>query len=148
MSAVGARVVKIARNWVGTPYRHQATCRGAGCDCLGLLRGIWRELHGSEPQAVPPYSRDWAEPEGREALLEAATTWLTPAASADAAPGDVIVFRMRDGAIAKHVGVQAMTGAEATFIHAYERHGVVESPLSDPWARRIAGRYRFAEEIG
>ncbi|MDG1118150.1 MAG: peptidase, partial [Flavimaricola sp.] len=31
-----ADVVATARGWIGTPYLHQASCRGAGCDCLGL----------------------------------------------------------------------------------------------------------------
>ena len=47
-------VVKAARAWLGTPYRHQASTLGAGCDCLGLLRGVWRALYGDEPVAVPP----------------------------------------------------------------------------------------------
>ena len=32
-----SRVVATARAWIGTPYVHQASVRGAGCDCLGLL---------------------------------------------------------------------------------------------------------------
>ena len=47
-----------ARRWIGTPYRHQASCLGAGCDCLGLVRGIWRSLYRDEPQTVPAYQRD------------------------------------------------------------------------------------------
>jgi len=139
-------IVSLARAWIGTPYRHQATCRRAGCDCLGLLRGIWRELHGTEPQAIPAYSRDWAEPQGHEALLAAAERWLRPKAAGAEAPGDVLVFRMRERSIAKHVGIQALTGEAASFVHAYERHGVLESPLSEPWRRRIAARFTFPEE--
>ena len=37
-----ARVVAEARMWIGTPYVHQASALGAGCDCLGLVRGVWR----------------------------------------------------------------------------------------------------------
>ena len=48
----GEAVVERARAWIGTPYRHQASCRGAGTDCLGLLRGLWREMLGPEPEAV------------------------------------------------------------------------------------------------
>ncbi|MFD0934795.1 peptidase P60, partial [Methylobacterium trifolii] len=40
----GADVVAQARLWLGTPYRHQASLAGVGCDCLGLLRGVWRGL--------------------------------------------------------------------------------------------------------
>jgi len=51
-------VVSVARDWVGTPYVHQSSVRGAGTDCLGLLRGVWRKVLGGEPEAVPAYSMD------------------------------------------------------------------------------------------
>ena len=47
-------IVEAARAWLGTPYHHQASLRGVGCDCLGLVRGVWRELYGPEPEAAPP----------------------------------------------------------------------------------------------
>ncbi len=139
--------VSIARRWIGTPYRHQATCEGAGCDCLGLLRGIWREMYGAEPELVPPYSRELTEPLGSEILLAAAMRWLQPKPVAAAAAGDVLVFRLRQGSMAKHLGIQSGTGTRPAFIHAYDRHGVIESPLSQPWQRRIAARFAFPEEI-
>ena len=43
-----------ARSWIGTPYQHQASAKGAGCDCLGLVRGVWRALWGDEPEIAPP----------------------------------------------------------------------------------------------
>lgn len=141
-----ADVVSAARGWIGTPYVHQQSRRGAGCDCLGLLRGIWRELNGSEPEPVPAYSRDWSEPQGEERLWQAAARHLVAKDLSDAAVGDVILFRMRDGSIAKHLGVQARTGTAASFVHAYSGHGVIESPLSDPWRRRIVARFEFPGE--
>jgi len=36
-------------------------------------------------------------------------------------------------------------GPAASFIHAYTGHGVIESPLSAPWERRIVARYAFPE---
>ena len=134
-------VLTRARAWIGTPYRHQASCKGAGTDCLGLLRGLWREIYGAEPRAVPAYTADWAEPTGREELLEAAQAILLPVPVSDARPGDVLVFRMRPGAVAKHLGILAE--AQAAFIHAYSGHGVVTSPLSAPWQRKIAAIFRF-----
>jgi NlpC/P60 family putative phage cell wall peptidase len=59
------------------------------------------------------------------------------------APGDLLLFRMRDGAVAKHLGILSDTGEAPRFIHAYDRHGVVESPLSEPWRARIAAGFRF-----
>ncbi len=141
----GEAVVARARLWIGTPYEHQASCRGAGADCLGLLRGLWRELLGAEPEQPPPYSRDWSEPSRREELLAAAARHLVPAPAGEArAPGDLLVMRMAEGAVAKHVGVlaHAPEGFE-TLIHAYSGHGVVESPLTPIWSRRIVATFRF-----
>ena len=141
----GAEVVAAARGWIGTPYLHQAATRGAGCDCLGLLRGVWREVRGGEPEAVPAYSRDWSEPQGDERLWRAARAHLVEKPVQAAAPGDVLLFRMREGAVAKHLGLQARIGARASFIHSYTGHGVIESPLSAPWARRIVARFAFPD---
>lgn len=134
-------VVAVARDWIGTPYVHQASVRGAGTDCLGLIRGVWREICGAEPEPMPPYSPDWGEIGGAELLLAGALRHLV--AAGDEAPGDVIVFRMRQGAVAKHLGILSHIGSGARFIHAYDRHGVVESPLTAPWRAKIAGRFAF-----
>lgn len=136
-------VLARARDWLGTPYRHQASCKGAGTDCLGLLRGIWREILGEEPRLVPAYTPDWAEPTGQEVLLQAAREFLCPVALGQQVPGDVLLFRMRPGAVAKHLGILADAGPMPAFIHAYSGHGVVTSPLSGPWQRKIAAVFRF-----
>ncbi len=138
-------IVSEARRWIGTPYVHQASVRGAGCDCLGLIRGIWRHLHGSEPQDMPRYTADWDEPQGKEVLWVAARQHLQDVSGTPIQAGQVLLFRMRDGAGAKHLGVISDNGSASRFIHAYTRHGVVESPLSGPWARRIAARFEFQE---
>lgn len=139
-------VVAAARGWIGTPYVHQQSRHGAGCDCLGLLRGVWREIRGAEPEPVPTYSRDWSEPQGDERLWRAAARHLVPKELSDEAAGDVILFRMRDGSVAKHLGIQAEIGALSSFVHAYSGHGVIESPLSLPWQRRIVARFEFPEK--
>lgn len=147
MSAMAEQVVAAARGWLGTPYVHQSATKGAGTDCLGLLRGVWREVLGAEPEAIPAYSMDWSEPQGEERLWAAACRHLVTKPLRAQAPGDVVLFRMRQRGVAKHLGIQAGTGATASFIHAYSGHGVVESPLSTPWQRRIVARFTFPEEI-
>ena len=140
MDEARAAVVAEARHWIGTPYCHQASMRGAGCDCLGLVRGVWRARHGAEPVVIPPYGPDWSEPARDEALWRALAQHLRPAPAA-VQPGDVLLFRMRAGSVAKHLGILTQTGPEPRFVHAYSGHGVVESPLSPPWARRIVARF-------
>lgn len=140
---LGDRVVDLARGWIGTPYRHQASQKGAGCDCLGLVRGVWRGLYGTEPAPVPPYSMDWSEPQQAEWLWQAASLHLRPAPLLRPAAGQVLLFRMRDDAVAKHLGIQTQAGDRPAFVHAYSGHGVVESPLSAPWCRRLVARFQF-----
>ncbi|WP_425101191.1 NlpC/P60 family protein [Tropicibacter sp. S64] len=140
-------IVGAARTWIGTPYVHQASTKGAGCDCLGLLRGVWREVIGPEPVQVPAYTMDWSEPQGEERLWQAAMAHLSRKSLGEPAAGDVLLFRMRDGSVAKHVGIQSRTGTDAAFIHAYSGHGVIESALSAPWARRVVARFAFPAEV-
>ncbi len=139
------KIVEHARHWIDTPYLHQASCRGAGCDCLGLLRGIWREIYGDEPEKIPSYTKDWNEPQGDEILLQRARKHLLEKPVEAMAVGDALVFRMRQGMVAKHLGILSQEGENAKFIHAYSGHGVIENALSEPWRRRIAACFSFPE---
>lgn len=140
---MGLAAVAEARLWLGTSYVHQAAVRGAGTDCLGLLRGVWAALYGAEPEIIPAYTQDWAEPSNTEELWQAAGRWLVEVRRPEVALGDVLLFRMRAGSIAKHLGIVSAVGPEASFIHAYTGHGVTESPLSAPWMRRVAAKFEF-----
>ena len=147
-AASGEEVVARARLWIGTPYQHQASCRGAGTDCLGLLRGLWREMLGAEPEEVPAYTPDWSETARTEELLLGARRHLIAIEVERRAAGDVAVMRMSENAVAKHVGVISRSDAGfETLIHAYSGHGVVESSLTPAWRRRIAAVFRFPKRI-
>ncbi|MCZ7908503.1 NlpC/P60 family protein [Agrobacterium leguminum] len=143
MSDPGKRVLALAESWIGTPYRHQASLKGVGCDCLGLIRGIWRDLYGHEPELPPPYAPDWAERGGEDRLMAAAKRHFPAVASLEEArPGDLLLFRWRADAAAKHLGILA---GPQHFIHAYEQAAVVRSALVPGWRRRIAGVFRFPD---
>ncbi|MBA4782122.1 MAG: C40 family peptidase [Rhizobiales bacterium] len=141
-AAKSRRVIKVARSWLGTPYHDQASLRGVGCDCLGLARGIWREVVGPEPFPIPPYSRDWGETGPREVLADGTRRMMPEIVPSDVVPGALVLFRMQPRAIAKHVGI--LTGPD-TFLHAYERLGVIEEPLTLSWRRRIAFAFMFPQ---
>lgn len=135
-------IVSAARTWIGTPYHHQASVKGVGADCLGLVRGVYREVMGCEAEAAPAYSRDWAEASGRETLLDAAHKHLTRVSLRDATPGDVLIFRMRGGCPAKHTAILA---SATTMIHAMEGSLAAEVPFGVWWRRRLASVFRFPE---
>jgi NlpC/P60 family putative phage cell wall peptidase len=135
-----SRIVSAARSWIGTPYIHQASVKGIGCDCLGLLRGVWRDVAGDEPFAPPPYSPDWAEASGRETLAEAAGLLFDPIDPADIGAGDVLLFRWRDGSPAKHCGIAT---SAAAMVHAHDGACVAEVAIGRGWRRRLAYAFRF-----
>ncbi|MEJ2623673.1 MAG: NlpC/P60 family protein [Pseudolabrys sp.] len=135
-----ADVVAEARGWIGTPYRHQASLKGVGCDCLGLVRGVWRGVIGPEPERAPPYAPDWAEASGRETLAQAAARHLIPIALDAFGPGDVLLFRWRAGMPAKHA---AIVTTESTMVHAHDGAAVAEVALAPWWRRRLAYAFRF-----
>ncbi|EFL88966.1 NlpC/P60 family protein [Ahrensia sp. R2A130] len=141
---VGERVVATARQWLGTPYIHQASVKGVGADCIGLIRGVWREVEGQEPQQLPNYSSTWSDPTGQEDLLVAGYTHFREVAFGEDQPGDVLIFRMRRGSAAKHAGILS---SSRHFIHAYEGNTVVESALSSFWSDRIGGIFRFPSSV-
>lgn len=137
---LSVRIVCEARSWIGTPYMHQASVKSVGCDCLGLVTGIWRELGGKLGGPLPPYTSDWGEIDKCEHVLAAAGEHMIPLARPQARAGDLVIFRWRSGTIAKHMGI--MSG-EDRFIHAWERAGVVEAVLVPQWRKRIAAVFRF-----
>lgn len=140
MTLAREAVVAAVRQWIGTPYRHQASVRTVGADCLGLVRGVWREVIGPEPERPPGYTPDWAEALGQDTLLDAARRHMREIAVGEADAGDVLLFRMALGAPAKHAAI--MSGADR-IIHAYWGRAVCETRLVPWWRRRIAAAFRF-----
>jgi NlpC/P60 family putative phage cell wall peptidase len=142
--ALRRAAVAEARRWLGTPYCHQASVRGAGADCLGLLRGVWRATLGDEPEQPPPYSGDWSEASGDERLMAAAMRHLVPIGREAAGAGDVLLFRMRPAAPAKHLGILVTDRlVQGRMIHAYSGHGVTETHVTAVWLGKLVAVFRF-----
>jgi NlpC/P60 family putative phage cell wall peptidase len=142
------RIVAEARSWIGTPYRHQASAKWIGCDCLGLVRGVWRTIYGADPERPPAYTSDWAEITGEETLLNAASRHMEIRPAGTFMPGDVLIFRWRPHLPAKHCGI--VTEPDR-MVHAYQAAGrVAEGYIAATWRQRIAGAFAFppAEDDG
>jgi NlpC/P60 family putative phage cell wall peptidase len=135
-----AAIVTEALSWLGTPYRHQASVKGVACDCLGLIRGVWRDVIGGEPERPPAYTPDWAEAAGEETLTDAAARHMTRIDTGMARDGDVLLFRWRASLPAKHAVILIN---EKRFIHAQQGAAVATATLSPWWRRRIAAAFRF-----
>jgi NlpC/P60 family putative phage cell wall peptidase len=135
-------IVALAREWAGTPYRHQASLKGIGCDCLGLVRGVWREAYGEEPEDMPAYEADWAESRRGEVLADAAARHMQRVHRDGFAEGDLLLFRWRPWLPAKHAGIAI---SRTRMIHAQDGRKVCEAALSLWWKRRLAFAFRFPD---
>ena len=131
-----AEVQRVARSWLGAPWRHQG--RGPkDVDCVGLLVMIGREL--SIPhQDFMGYGR---QASGAN-FLRPFEASLESVPISDARPGDVIV--LRDGLYPCHCGVLGWKDGEMTLIHAHApRRRVIEEPLSDEWKSKRVAAFMF-----
>lgn len=142
MAIEAVDIVATARGWIGTPYMHQASVKGVGCDCLGLLRGVWRELVGAEPEGLPPYSPDWAEASGEESLYAALARHLTEIGKLGITPGNIALFRMVARGPAKHCGIVAVSEGALTLIHSRQNKRVSEELFSALWRRKLSFLFR------
>lgn len=133
-------IVAETRGWIGTPYRHQASLKGVGCDCLGLVRGVWRAVIGDEPERAPPYAPDWAEAASGEPLADAAGRHLIAIDRDAFREGDVLLFRWRNNLPAKHAAI--VTGSDK-MVHAHDGAAVTEVAIAPWWRRRLAYAFRF-----
>lgn len=140
MTMSRAAIVAAARCWIGTPYAHQSSLIGVGCDCLGLVRGVWREFFADEPEPIAPYAPVWPLASKEEHLWLAATRHLEEINRENSQPGDVLLFRWRHHLPASHL---AIISAGNLMIHAHDGACVAEVAISPWWKRHIAAAFSF-----
>ena len=137
------RIVAVARRWIGTPFHHQAALRKVGCDCLGLVRGVWLELGGTAPHENMDYDRYWCHRSGPNLLIQGLSAYLRPVPIDDIEHGDVIACAMRFGAAAQHVGFLTQDQSRRGFVHSHSEHGVQETAFDPIWSRLAVAAFRF-----
>lgn len=134
-------VVAAARQWLGTPYHHQARLRGVGVDCAGLVVGVARELDMVAPGFdVAGYSR---RPDGWS-FLEWSDQHMARIPRASMAPGDCVVVRFSKHP--QHIGILGdYQHGGLSIIHALVGHGVVETRLLLDKNMQFVAAYKLPE---
>lgn len=128
-----SQIIEEAREWVDTPFHHQASVKGVGCDCAGMVKGVWREL-GNDVSGIPS---DYPRTPSNGQLVKILEKYL--GRSAERKPGDVLVFTLLNEP--QHIGILTENN---TVIHAYQPFNkVAEHRLDAKWARRITAIFRF-----
>ena len=133
----GDLIAAQARLWIGTPWHHQASLRGVGCDCIGLVAGV--------AGAVGlPEAEQWRQDmrfQGYGRLPEPAKLLRACALYLDrvniARKGDVLLMAFFDQPM--HFGILS-SEVPRRMVHAYEPRGrVIEQIIDAKWhARQVA----------
>lgn len=147
MPVTRADIVAEARTWIGTPFQHQQSAKQVASDCIGLVRGVFREVGlRSEPvvrtqaAAFAGYARS---PDGVSFKRFCDMTMLSIEIG-DMLPGDVALFAYvrRMPHHCAIVGDYAHGGL--SMIHSIgpgNEGEVVEHRFDDSWRKRLVAAY-------
>jgi NlpC/P60 family putative phage cell wall peptidase len=133
IAPIGDRIVIEAIGWIGTPWYSNQSKKGIGCDCVGFLAGVGRNV-GFLPEdfALENYERIPRS----DFLVKSLDRYLYRIDSFPPIAGDILAFR-RAGVIT-HVAIHAGEGA---MIHADMDSGVIRSYLAE-YIKTLAYIYR------
>ena len=134
-------VVAEARTWIDTPFRHQGSRKGHGCDCIGFLRRIGTDMDLCTedlwgPKAAP--FEGYSELPDPDKFMAALNIFMDEISLKDILYADIILFQSRVNPT--HLGLVTDEG----MIHGYlKTKKVVEHSLDTMWFRHIKTVYRF-----
>ena len=130
-----------ARSWLGTHFQHQASLKGVGCDCIGLIKGVGLALglvdYDETSDMARPYLNYRLMPDSVK-MRQGLATFLVPITIADAREADIYFLAWTKEP--QHVALISDSG----IIHSYSGVGkVVEHSLDKAWRDRITAAYRY-----
>ena len=136
-------IIAEARQWVDTPFQHQAIVKNIGVDCVGLIAGVGINT-GATYATKDDLRKVWnygrlPNPKRMEFLLDKYLIRV------DGNPkiGDIAWIEWRDG-MPMHLAILSEYKSRETIIHAYaDSKKVVEHSLTKLWRDRIASYWRY-----
>lgn len=116
-------IVAAARSWIDTPFVWQASVKGKGADCRGLISGVARDLGLPEADSFYARTADYAHVDC--ALLKAGLRAVFDPAD-EAQPGDILLLKIAGKA--QHLAIYVGDGR---MIHTYGNNlrKVIEVPV-------------------
>ncbi|RDV06438.1 hypothetical protein DXH95_03150 [Sphingorhabdus pulchriflava] len=145
MTHFGEQVVDAAMAWVGTPFHAQASVRGVGCDCKGLIAGVARDLNRVEAESWAAQLADYDIGRVPVGQLRLGLQELFDAVEGEAQAGDILLLRI--GARLQHLAIHAGQGPQGPeMIHCWSRGvmQVIRCPIGQYWQVESAWRWRAA----
>lgn len=134
----GDTIVREGREWIGTPFRWQASVKGVGCDCKGLIYGVARELELPEAASLHARMADYRIVVDTKLLREGIAANFVEVDEPMA--GDVLLLRL--GRRVQHLGIYSGFGH---MIHTYSGgpDRVVESEMGKAWGNALDSVWRW-----
>lgn len=134
MDVTRQQIVTEALRWIGTPFQHNQSCLGKGCDCIGLVIGVFKNLGCLPSDYFPaPYSQQWHAHKNEELLLHRSAEMGFIPKDGQPAGADLLVFKF--GRVCSHAGIYLGDGS---FVHAYfSLHRAVRQPLRGEMQARM-----------
>ena len=139
-------IILEARTWIGTRFRHQGRIKkseqdNGGCDCLGLVLGIARNLGVNSKISIPLSTLDqknYPKLLTSNLLKDQLDQHLVRVTSPNI--GDIILIKINNWP--QHLAIISEVTPYITIIHSYiQARKVVEQHLPDNW--EIVAIYRF-----
>lgn len=130
----GEQVKQEALTWVGTPFRHNQSCKQRGADCVGLVYGTYKALGCIPLEFQPkPYSQQWHMHKNEELLIDHALAFGCTDVNGDMQSGDLLFFQY--GRVCSHVGIYI---GNDEMVHAfYSLQTAVRQPLTGDLKARL-----------
>lgn len=96
-------IAQEAMTWVGTPFVHLASVKGSGCDCLGLIKGVYEAVLGVPQDPLPVYPQDfWRSETWHHLFLSRLSEVAHPSGESPAA-GHLLLFAKKGNLV--HLGI-------------------------------------------
>lgn len=144
----GQDIVTQARSWLGTRFHHQGRVKATqehkgGCDCIGLVIGVLKELdiHGRDGTPLWQYDQTGYGkfPDG-QALQQALRKHLHIIPEEQLQPGDIALFLFEEEP--QHVVIISDYEDGLGMIHCYaSARKVVEHRMDTLWQGRLVEGY-------
>ena len=123
-------IIKNARSWINTPWRHNYSSKGIGVDCVRFLEAVAKES-GLNLEPLPEHYN-------RRVMNDSIRDYLdrnfVPVTRDKIKPCDILLFNIKG--FNHHIGIGSYDG---WFIHANERaNRVMEQPLNGIWEAMVS----------
>lgn len=131
-------IVAEAREWLGTPFHHQARTKHAGVDCIGLIVALAQKF-GFAHTDIAAYPHQPIH----GIFINAINAQTHTIPLADVQIGDMLLFRFE--AEPQHIALVTNINP-LTMTHAYaQARCCVEHAVDSTWQARLCGVRRFKE---